>query len=126
MTTATLKAPRFSEAQARRLYERADAAGREAAAAIVPTPMIIRGYENQPIMDGVCGYAWVIISPGGSSFARYLKAQDLGKYSKYFGGVLVSAQGYGQSYERKSAYASAFAAVLREAGVRADAMSRLD
>lgn len=37
----------------------ADAAGRAKAAQHTPTPMIVVGYEDQPVMREACGFAWV-------------------------------------------------------------------
>jgi hypothetical protein len=130
--------PKLAKADAKALYARAVEAGEAAAAACTPTPMyvverahplddtspIVKAYA--PVMAGVCGFAWINIRPGNGSFARFLRAEGLGDRDSYYGGVSVRVFGYGQSYERKSAYASAFAAVLREAGVEAYPMSRLD
>jgi len=130
--------PKFSEAETRALFARAQEAGRIAAAAVTPQPMYVVQHQNPlddnspivkayaPVMSGVCGFAWTIIKPGNGSFARHLKKLGLAHSSDYYGGVMVSATDYGQSYEKKSAHASAFAAVLKEAGIRAYAMSRLD
>ena len=130
--------PKFSEAEARALFARAQEAGRIAADATTPQPMYVVQRQNPlddnspivkayaPVMSGVCGFAWTIIKPGNGSFARHLKSLGLARPSDYYGGVMVSASEYGQSYEKKSAHAAAFAAVLKEAGIRAYAMSRLD
>lgn len=130
--TASVKPspPRLNPAQCKALYERADAAGKAAADACIPEPMLVQradGYIYPPVMGGVCGFAWINIKPGNSSFARYIKLNVYGGRSdSYYGGVSLSVFGYGQSYERKHAYAAAFADVLSEAGIRAFAMSRLD
>lgn len=135
---AKVSAPKLSKADMKALYARAAEAGDRAARAVVPVPMhvvqrahplddtspIVKRYA--PVMDGVCGHAWIIVRPGTSRFARFLKAEGLGDTSSYFGGVRIWISDYGQSYERKAAYASAFAATLEEAGITADAMSRLD
>lgn len=130
-------APRLSEAESRELYARADAAGKKAADECVPVPMHVVERENPfddnspiikryaPVMDGPCGFAWVIVKPGNSSFARYLKKIGFSRDS-YYGGINVWVRGYGQSYMRKGAYARAFAGVLSEAGIDAYAMSRMD
>lgn len=131
-------APKLTDTEAKALYECAVAAGRAAAEACVPEPMyvvqrqhplddtspIVKAYP--PVMDGVCGFAWINIKPGNSAFARYLKAKGAARTDSYYGGVSVWVGGYGQSYERKSAYASAFAKVLQEAGIKAYSMGRLD
>jgi hypothetical protein len=104
------------------LYSEADAAG--LAAAIVPEPMIVEGYEDSPVMAGPCGFAWINV-PGNSAFGRYAKRR--GHNKGYPQGINIWVSGFGQSYERKMAYAQAFAAVLREHGVeKAYASGRLD
>jgi hypothetical protein len=124
------------------LWRRAWAAGVAAAEAHTPTPMtvveranpladimggdpgpVVRQYE--PVADGVCGFAWVTIHPGNSSFARWLTKQDLAR-PHYRGGVQVWISAYNQSYERKSVHAQAMAEALREEGVQAYSGGRLD
>lgn len=119
------------------LFARAEAAGRAAAAARVPEPMVVVQRADPlddaspivkryaPVMDGVCGFAWIVIRPGNCAAARYAKA-NLGARAGYGGGIHIWVSAYNQSYERKSAHASAFAAVLRAAGINAYADSRLD
>jgi hypothetical protein len=116
------------------LYNKADEAGRAAAVDCVPVPMTVcEGslFSNVPgrvievVNDGACGFAWVIVRPGNSSFALWLK-KNKGASKSYYGGMEVWIRGYGQSMTRKEAYASAFAQVLREAGINAHAGSRMD
>lgn len=119
------------------LAQRADEAGRRAAAECIPQPMTVVQHANPlddsspivqswgPIADGVCGFAWVTIHPGNCSFAHYAK-KHLGADKAYYGGVQIWISEYGQSYERKYAYAQAFADVLREDGIKAYASGRLD
>ena len=80
------------------------------------------------IEGGVCGFAWVNIKPGNCPFANWMK--KIGKIARdsksYYGGVDVWVHEFGQSMERKESYAHAFAAVLREAGIKAHSMSRMD
>jgi len=131
-------APKFTEAEAKDLFARAQEAGRIAAEAITPEPMYVVRRENPlddtspivkrypPVLDGVCGFAWVLIKPGNSSLARQLKALGLARTDSYYGGVSIWISGYGQSYERKLAHAAAAAKVFQEAGVKAMSMGRLD
>lgn len=119
------------------LYDKAHAAGCAAAEANVPVPMIVQERasplnDNSPVTrswhvsEGVCGFAWITVKPGTSSFARWLVKNDLAR-SAYEGGVSIWVSSYGQSMERKEAYAHAFAKVLRENGIsRAWAGSRMD
>ncbi|MCK5548163.1 MAG: hypothetical protein KAI64_04060, partial [Thermoplasmata archaeon] len=117
------------------------AAGQAAGENAVPRPMVVS--EVNPVNDepngrqwfvgeGVCGFAWVNVRPGTSSFARWLKKEGLARRDNYLGGVTVNVPQFNQSYERKMAFASAFAGVLQSAdvltsaGVTAYASGRLD
>lgn len=130
-------APRLTTAQCRDLIAKAHAAGMAAGEAATPTPMVVYQREHPlddtsritkvyaPVMSGVCGFAWVTIRPGTSSLARYVRTLRNGGTS-YYGGTDYRVHAFGQSYERKMAYARAFAAVLEEAGFNAYAGGRLD
>jgi hypothetical protein len=123
-----------------RLVKTADAAGKAAAAAVTPVPMVVQERANPlddsspvvrqwaPVMDGVCGFAWVNVKPGNSAFANWLKKQPGSRWrtDSYEGGVSMSVFDYNQSLTRKAAYAGAFARVLSEAGIRAYSASRMD
>jgi hypothetical protein len=113
------------------IVARAESAGLAAGEAVAPRPMVVVGgvpggeQKKYFVSEGVCGFAWITIRPGNSAFARYLK--KVGKASKaYGGGVQVWVGQFNQSMQRKEAYANAYAAVLREAGVNAYAGSRMD
>jgi hypothetical protein len=152
---STTSSPRFTEAQAAALIERAEAAAKVAFEAAKPTAMIVGtprdligsllggdggGFDtSQPIhyvSEGACGFAWVNVRPANGSFARRAKAvyakRNPGRsyqVSKgYYGGMEIrpDALGMSQSIDRKSAACSAYAQVLREAGINAFADSRLD
>ena len=82
--------------------------------------------QYAPVMDGMCGFAWVNVKPGNSRFAKWLRDNGLARKDGYYGGVTVWVSQFGQSSTRKIAYAGAFAAVLREAGYNACARGRLD
>jgi hypothetical protein len=132
----TVQSPRLTSRASEQLYARAHAAGMAAGEAARPTPMVVTEHRNPlddsspvirtyaPVMSGVCGFAWVTVRPATSSFARYLKAR--GHRRGYEGGIQIWVGEFGQSMERKEAYARAFAAVLREAGITAYAASRMD
>lgn len=137
MAAAKVASPKFSVEEASALYAKAHSAGEVAAEQVVPVPMhvveranpfddnspIVKRYA--PVMDGPCGFGWVRVVPGNSSFANYLKKAK-GCRAAYGGGVSLWVSEYGQSYVRKYAYARAFAGVLQEAGVTAYGEGRLD
>lgn len=137
MTTA-IDLKKMTKTEMRELHERAEEAGRKAAEAAVPTPMhvvqradplddtspVVKRYA--PVMAGVCGFAWVTIRPGNSRFANWLKKNTRFARRGYYGGCELPVMGYQQSYERKMAYATAYADVLREVGIEATPGGRLD
>jgi hypothetical protein len=89
--------------------------------------------DNSPVKKqyfvegGVCGFAWVSIYPGNSPFANWLKKTERARKDSYAGGVSIWVSEYGQSMERKEAFASAFANSLRESGIeKAYSRSRMD
>jgi len=106
-----------------RLTNEADKAGIKAGQDVVPTPMLIKGYE--PIADGVCGFAWVTVRPGNCSYAIWAK-KNCGFRKAYNGGVQLWISDFNQSMTRKEAYAQAFAKTLRAEGIEAYAGSRMD
>jgi hypothetical protein len=121
---------RFAE-----LYRTADAAGKAAAEACRPAPMIVgtavglsnKIDESKPqyfVPDGVCGFAWIQF-PGNTAFGKWAKAQKLARPA-YPKGLSIWVSDYGQSIQLKEAYAWAFARVLQEAGIKAYSGSRMD
>jgi hypothetical protein len=104
------------------LYEAADAAGRKAAEACVPTPMKVGG---SIYMDGYCGGAYMLLPDGRAKFARWLKANNRG--APHVGrGVRIHAIRTDQSAERAEAYARAFATILRRNGIECSVVSYVD
>lgn len=136
MTTKTATV-RLTKTECAALARRAELAGMAAGEAAVPTPMVVFERENPwdetspvkrlyaPVAAGVCGFAFVTVRPGTGSFARYAKAR-LGWRKAYYGGMQTSVFAFGQSLERKTAYARAYAGVLTEAGVPAYVETRMD
>lgn len=99
-------------------------AGNIAAKTVTPVPMIVQQHRNQlddssPVVkqwgvsEGVCGFAWVKIRPANCAFANWLKKQGY-QHSHYDKAVLITDRLPTQSYERKTAWASAVAKHLRE------------
>lgn len=77
------------------------------------------------ILEGLCGFAWVNISPARGAFVNWLKAQEIGSKG-YYGGYEIWVREFGQSVDRKAAFAGAFAKVLNKYGIDAYGQSRLD
>ena len=112
------------------LLKQAETAGLKAGLEIVPTPVYFKDThtgQTYDSADGACGFAHVNISPARGKFVNYLKKLKKG-HKSYYGGwdYWVSSQELGQSITRKEAYAKAFANVLKEWGINAMMMSRLD
>ena len=117
------------------LVAAAEAAGKQAAEAAKPVPMVV--YEAQALSnvpkeggqswycaEGMCGFAWIEFA-GNTSFGKWMKKAGKAR-TQYPKGMCVWVSEYGQSVERKEAYAAAYAKVLNEAGVNAYPNSRLD
>lgn len=121
------------------LYRAAVEAAKKAVDACTPVPMVVReadGLSDRPkpggkewfVADGVCGFAWIEMR-GTSSFARWAKAQEIGRvYSS--GGLHISAftldRRINQSLQKGEAAARAAAEVLRAGGVECYPNSRID
>lgn len=109
------------------LHEKADKAGKEAANACTPTPMIVSGEGREYyVPSGVCGFAWISIRPANCAFANWLRKNNIGRTNSYEGGLQIWVSDYGQSMELKEAYARGYAKVIKEAGIRAYSGSRMD
>lgn len=107
------------------LIQEAHTVAHAAAMNCTPVPMHVFGMgTNEIVNDGVCGFASVRFK-GNTAFGRYMKKNNLA-WSAYGGGLSMSIHQYNQSYERKTAYARAFAGVLKDAGIDAWAEGRLD
>ena len=96
-----------------------------------PLPMVVcdpsAGREYH-VPDGPCGFAWVIVKPGNSSFAHWLKKKGHARRDSYYGGVTIWIDAFNQSHERKSTAAHVLAKELGAAfpKLRIYSMSRLD
>jgi fermentation-respiration switch protein FrsA (DUF1100 family) len=88
--------------------------------------------DNSPVTQqwfvegGVCGFAWINIRPANCGFALWLKKKGYVRGTSSQGGVNIFVHDFGQSLQRKSAYASAFADVISKAGIKAWAQDRID
>jgi len=112
------------------LYETAHAAGMAAGYGSKPVPMVVSGgvpgeaAKSWYVSEGCCGFAWIEFK-GTTPFARWAKAA--GKARKgYPSGYTIWVSEFGQSVDRKEAYARAFAKVLTDHGIAAYPNSRLD
>jgi hypothetical protein len=120
-----------------RIYDEAHAAGMSAGEAAVPAPMIVGspstpfGNDVDPskrmyyVADGVCGFAWVHLPKANTAFAKFCRDNRLG-HKAYKAGWDIWVGGFGQSMQRKEAYAGAFARVLKDHGIEAYMQSRMD
>ena len=131
MTTATKTAMDYGA-----IFDEADRAGVLAGTAAIPTPMVVaeaKGLSNEFaegatkyfVPEGVCGFAWVNIKPARGGFVAWLKKSGIGRLDGYYGGWTIWVHDFGQSYERKIAYAGAFAEVLQKYGIKADKINPL-
>jgi hypothetical protein len=129
--------PHFGKVELRKLFLAAEKAGKEAYDAVTPIPMIVQQHVNPlddnsrvkqewHVPEGVCGFGWVTIRPANSQAANYAKKHHGGGYSDYQRAMIIYPRDRSQSYERKMAWARAYAGVLAEAGIRAHADGRLD
>ena len=122
------KAARMSRyADFKEIVDKAYQAGIEAGKNAMPIPMYVidQGIPIDRIDDGACGFAWITVRPANSSFAIWAKKQGIMR-TMYGGGVTYWVSSFGQSVDRKAAFAGAFAKVLRENGIQATAGDRLD
>ncbi len=92
-------------------YILADKAGMKAAEECNPQMIEIVGHSYEPFP--ICGFAWVNFKPATTRFVRWLKKQGIASKA-YQGGASMWVSKFGQSYDRKNAYAIAFAQVIRQ------------
>ena len=80
-------------------------------------------------MDGLCGFAWVNVRNGRSSFAKWVKANK-DAHKSYYGGVDIWSSRFGgdnsQSMTRKEAGCRAASGVFNSYGLETYVMSRMD
>lgn len=120
-----------------RAIAEAEEAGRAALAATVPVPMVVEQHarpfdDASPVTrayvveGGACGFAWVTV-PGTGSFAAWARKHLPDVRKEYYGGILIrNVREGGQSMARKSEFARAYAAKLREHGIAARPHDRID
>jgi hypothetical protein len=88
----------------------------------VPEPMVIDG---DVVMEGKFGRAYVVTLDGRSAFSRWAKAEGIAR--RHFPrGVAIEAEREGQSAQTATAYANAYAKVLRRNGIECKVETLLD
>jgi hypothetical protein len=105
----------------------AHAQGIQAGRDCKPIPMIVCTSTGKPIEqldEGACGFAWIAF-PGNTAFGRWAKKQGIAR-PQYPKGLCIWVREFGQSVDRKAAYAGAYAQTLRNAGIDCYAGDRLD
>lgn len=119
------------------LFNTARIAGLEAGQNAGVVPMVVQEHANMandasPVVrqyfveGGVCGFAWIKVRPANCPFANWLKKNGHVRGVAYQGGVDIWVHEFGQSMQRKEAFAHAFAEVIYKAGIKAYAQSRID
>ena len=124
---AAEKAERVNRyAKYQEIIDKAYKAGIEAGKNARPIPMYVidQGIPIDRIDDGACGFAWIAF-PGNTSFGKWAKKQGLAR-SHYPSGLCIWDSEFGQSVDRKDAFAGAYAKVLKDNGIDAYSGSRLD
>jgi hypothetical protein len=92
------------------------AAGNAAANAVAVVPMTVVGRDRTYWVEGgVCGFARVEVRPRTSAWAKWLLATGW-RSSDYFRCVTLNIDGFGQSMQRKEAFAQAFVDHLTRLG----------
>lgn len=118
MTTATstVLTSRTSRSRWTADLHEAHLAGLAAVDALAVTPMTVVGRDcTYHVEGGVCGFARVEVRPRTSAWAKWLLGAGW-RSSDYFRCVTLNVSDFGQSMQRKAAYAAAFAAYLTALG----------
>ena len=124
---AAEKAERVNRyAKYQEIIDKAYKAGIEAGKNARPIPMYVidQGIPIDRIDDGACGFAWIAFA-GNTAFGKWAKKQGLAR-SHYPSGLCIWVSEFGQSVDRKDAFAGAYAKVLKDNGIDAYSGSRLD
>lgn len=127
--------------EAKQIWQEALQAAQTASKEACPTPMTVGTpttlFSNKidhtkpvyHVSEGMCGFAWVKITPARGKFVKFLKDYNIGRVA-YNGGYDVwmgtEEAGITQSIDRKEAAARAMAKVLTSHGIKCYVESRLD
>jgi hypothetical protein len=128
--------PKTKNVEFQKIWDEAHEAGMKALTSCEPVPMVVSQHENMlddksPVQqswyvaDGVCGFAWIKITPATQPFARWCKVNK-GLKKSYTGGYDIWVHEGGQSMQRKESYARAFVRVLKAHNIECYSQSRMD
>lgn len=121
----------------RSAYVEAVEAGKRAANAAKPVPMMVgtpktlfsndidHSKPTYIVNDGVCGFGYVKIKNGNSPFARWCAKNGIG-FKGYYGGREIGSPAMTQSMERNGAACAAMVEVLSKYGVDCYSYTRID
>jgi hypothetical protein len=101
------------------LIRKAKQAGIDAMNNCRPKPMLVRNIktgEQWKFDEGVCGYATIKFA-ANTAFGRWAKKVGIAREQRPKGGLMIHVNTGGDSLDLNYAYAKAFSAVLRKAGV---------
>ena len=118
----TFDIKKATELEMQEIWMEATEAGVERAENASVSTIKISGYPAFP----TCGFAWVIVKPGNSRFANWLKKNELGRTDSYYGGVMIYISYYGQGMDQKYAHACGMSSVFNKYGIKSYPMSRID
>ena len=107
------------------IHIQADKEGRQAAAEAELQMLTIKD-QNGRVYDPfpICGFAWVKFA-GNTAWGRWAK-KNINARPGYPNGLQIWISDYDQSYDKKVAYARAYANVLKLNGIDAYGDGRLD
>jgi hypothetical protein len=120
-----------------KVWQEAHEAGMVKASECIPTPMVVQQRANPmddqseviktyaPVMDGVCGFAWISGIKGNTAFGKWAKDKRLAS-KDYPSGLRIWIGLFGQSMQKKEAYAHGAATVLNQYGIKCYVNSRMD
>ena len=119
-----------------RVWSEAFSEGVDAGLSEQPVPMVVTSAYNKDFKDdspvvreyvvqgGVCGFAWLEYK-GNTRFAKW--ARDAGlSHNAYPTGHMISCPHFGQSMQRKEAWARAISKALLRNGIEVQVRSRMD
>ncbi|MFA5049142.1 MAG: hypothetical protein WC516_09015 [Patescibacteria group bacterium] len=109
------------EVEFQELWPRACEAGQQAAKTQQQQMVVALDEKGRPVGGSfpICGFGFVIVKPGNSAFANWLKKNNYARTDSYYGGVCIWISSYNQSYDLKYAHAKEMAKIFSEANIKA-------